>query len=154
MMATVPSASPRLSASLLRSPSSSRTSLDTVSNPPSISRATNVVPRRDRAALREFYRLKAAGQNAKSPVLSPVSDAEHTAVPTRLEKLDIEGFDAGSFVRQILEVESLQGILALENELVGEVRALDGERKALVYDNYSKLITATDTIKKVGLFLM
>lgn len=30
-----------------------------------------------------------------------------------------------------------------------EIRGLDGERKALVYDNYSKLITATDTIRKM-----
>jgi len=30
-----------------------------------------------------------------------------------------------------------------------EIKGLDGERKALVYDNYSKLITATDTIRKV-----
>lgn len=34
-----------------------------------------------------------------------------------------------------------------------EIRGLDGERKALVYDNYSKLITATDTIRKVREFL-
>ena len=33
---------------------------------------------------------------------------------------------------------------------VVEIRALDGERKALVYDNYSKLIAATDTIRKVS----
>lgn len=32
-----------------------------------------------------------------------------------------------------------------------EIRGFDGERKALVYDNYSKLITATDTIRKVTL---
>jgi vacuolar protein sorting-associated protein 51 len=30
-----------------------------------------------------------------------------------------------------------------------EIRGLDGEKKALVYDNYSKLITATDTIRKM-----
>ena len=30
-----------------------------------------------------------------------------------------------------------------------DIRSLDGERKALVYDNYSKLIVATETIKKV-----
>lgn len=30
-----------------------------------------------------------------------------------------------------------------------DIRSLDGERKALVYDNYSKLIAATDTIRKV-----
>jgi hypothetical protein len=30
-----------------------------------------------------------------------------------------------------------------------DIRGLDGERKALVYDNYSKLIAATDTIKRM-----
>jgi hypothetical protein len=30
-----------------------------------------------------------------------------------------------------------------------EIKGLDGERKALVYDNYSKLIAATETIGKV-----
>jgi hypothetical protein len=150
-MATVPSASPRPSLSLLRSPPSSRTSLETASNPPSISRAGSSVPaRRNRAALREFYRLKSAAADADSPtILSPSSETGTLAPPTRLEKLDKDGFDAGSYVRQVLEVEGLEGLLALENELVGEVRALDGERKALVYDNYSKLITATETIKKV-----
>jgi len=34
-----------------------------------------------------------------------------------------------------------------------DIRGLDGERKALVYDNYSKLIAATDTIRKVRLWL-
>ncbi len=37
----------------------------------------------------------------------------------------------------------------MEAGLVNEIRGLDGERKALVYDNYSKLITATDTIRKM-----
>jgi YD repeat-containing protein len=52
-------------------------------------------------------------------------------------------------VRGLLEREGLKGVLSVENELVGEIRGLDGERKALVYDNYSKLIAATDTIRKV-----
>jgi len=33
--------------------------------------------------------------------------------------------------------------------LVEEMRALDADRKALVYDNYSKLITATETIRRM-----
>lgn len=33
--------------------------------------------------------------------------------------------------------------------MVGDVRTLDGERKALVYDNYSKLIRAVETIGKM-----
>jgi hypothetical protein len=65
--------------------------------------------------------------------------------------LDRDGFDAGTYVRKLLEREGLEGVLKVENELVGEIRGLDGDRKALVYDNYSKLISATDTIKRVGL---
>jgi hypothetical protein len=34
-----------------------------------------------------------------------------------------------------------------------DIRNLDGERKSLVYDNYNKLIAATETIRKV-LFTM
>jgi len=30
-----------------------------------------------------------------------------------------------------------------------DIRNLDGERKSLVYDNYNKLIAATETIRKV-----
>ena len=38
-------------------------------------------------------------------------------------------------------------MLRIEAGLVSDIRNLDGEKKALVYDNYSKLITATDTIR-------
>ena len=34
----------------------------------------------------------------------------------------------------------------LESSLINQIRGLDGERKALVYDNYSRLIAATETI--------
>jgi hypothetical protein len=78
---------------------------------------------------------------------------EHIASPTHtlppLSALDTDGFDAGAYVRTLLETSSLKALLRTENGLVGEVRGLDGERKALVYDNYSKLISATDTIKKM-----
>jgi len=38
----------------------------------------------------------------------------------------------------------------VERALVGDIRGLDGERKALVYDNYSKLIAATDTVGRMS----
>jgi hypothetical protein len=151
-------ASPRPSASIIRSPPSSRTSLDTSSQPPSFSRAANQ-PRRNRAALRDYYGLKNQTQESiaspteqsRSSSVDAISrdlDSSH-ATSSRLHPLDQEGFDAGSYVRKLLETEALEGLLALENELVADIRTLDGERKALVYDNYSKLIAATDTIEKV-----
>jgi uncharacterized membrane protein affecting hemolysin expression len=43
----------------------------------------------------------------------------------------------------------MEEVLKLYTRTLGEIRALDAEKKALVYDNYSKLITATETIRKV-----
>jgi hypothetical protein len=178
-MTTVPSASPRPSLSLVRSPPSSRTSLDqsqTPSQSPSLSRTAIPNARRNRAALRDYYNLKnAAGSvddassvsGSRSSSIDPSSrltdsrnGGHHQAsasasafgsqVPeSRLEALDRDGFDAGAHVRQLLETESLKELLRTENALVGEVRGLDGERKALVYDNYSKLIDAMDTIRRM-----
>lgn len=37
----------------------------------------------------------------------------------------------------------------MEAGLLSDIRSLDGEKKALVYDNYSKLIAATDTIRSM-----
>lgn len=49
----------------------------------------------------------------------------------------------------MLAGHGLEGVLRVEAGLVGEIKGLDGERKALVYDNYSKLIAATDTIRRM-----
>jgi vacuolar protein sorting-associated protein 51 len=37
----------------------------------------------------------------------------------------------------------------LENDVVKEIRSLDSEMQTLVYENYNKFISATDTIRKV-----
>ncbi|KAI9481451.1 MAG: exocyst complex component Sec5-domain-containing protein [Benjaminiella poitrasii] len=36
-----------------------------------------------------------------------------------------------------------------DNRLVGEIREIDGDMKTLVYENYNKFISATDTIRKM-----
>jgi hypothetical protein len=158
-IAAISMASPRPSLSNVQSPPSSRTSLDVINNAgasPSVSRAGNAPGRRNRTALRDYYGLRnPSTADASSPTdvsrSSSVEPSGPQIPPSALASLDREGFDAGSHVRQVLENEPLQSLLALENELVSEIRNLDGERKALVYDNYSKLISATDTIKKVCL---
>jgi hypothetical protein len=125
--------------------------------------------RRNRAALRDYYGLANAvapnstgekGSRSSSVSVEPPaqgngagssSSRSRVAVEDQslLAELDKEGFDAGGYVRNVLERETLKDVLRVEKELVSEIRGLDGERKALVYDNYSKLISATDTIRKV-----
>lgn len=140
-------ASPRPSISL----SSRRTSASTDR---SVSATRNAGPgpatgnlRRNRAALRDYYNLKAGSSADESkdkdtpppPTLDPELESE----------LDKPGFDPEQYVKDILAREGLEGVMRVEAGLVSEIRTLDGEKKALVYDNYSKLIAATDTIRKM-----
>lgn len=112
--------------------------------------------RSNRAALREYYNLKKTPAAATPPLLEvtdtdSVGDAAETSyseVP--LSDIDADGFDADAYIRLKLKDSSLEELLKTYTRVLGEIRALDAEKKALVYDNYSKLITATETIRKVG----
>lgn len=64
-------------------------------------------------------------------------------------EIDSTGFDSDRYASTLLDREGLEGILRVEAGLLRDIRGFDGEKKALVYDNYSKLIGATDTIRKV-----
>ncbi|KXH67590.1 hypothetical protein CSAL01_03629 [Colletotrichum salicis] len=110
--------------------------------------------RANRAALREYYNLKkaaAAGGNGTPPSLEITEDherhAEHSEVPP--SELDSPSFDAEAYVRKALAENTLDDLLRVYTRVLGETRALDAEKKALVYDNYSKLISATETIRKM-----
>ena len=50
---------------------------------------------------------------------------------------------------RILETQSLAELLKTYNVVLTDIRALEAEKKALVYDNYSKLIAATETIRRM-----
>lgn len=64
-------------------------------------------------------------------------------------ELDNSDFVARDYVKKVLETQSLGELLKTYNGVLSDIRALDAEKKALVYDNYSKLIKATETIGKM-----
>ncbi|KIX00928.1 uncharacterized protein Z518_09993 [Rhinocladiella mackenziei CBS 650.93] len=130
----------------------------------------NVIPaptttqRRNRAALRDYYNLKSRAPSGASQdlnisrtasIASNASDSTITSSapvpePSSLTtQMDHPTFDAKAYVSELLKTASLRDILRTEGVLVSEIRNLDGERKALVYDNYSKLIKAVETIAEV-----
>ncbi|RFU27908.1 hypothetical protein B7463_g8455, partial [Scytalidium lignicola] len=145
--------------------SSSRPSLDiqaprsTESSPNRGATPTNPQhPRRNRAALREYYNLKKAqednnGNNIKiddaaSEIsISVLSNNDFSNVQE--SEMDTEGFDAEKFVKDVLETQGLGQLMKTYHRVLTDIRALDAEKKALVYDNYSKLIAATETIRKM-----
>ncbi|RMZ82288.1 hypothetical protein DV738_g1872, partial [Chaetothyriales sp. CBS 135597] len=117
--------------------------------------------RRHRAALRDYYKLKSQQQQEQQQSPAGADDGTASPAPTAvnngsplspsssgplLAKLDDPSFDADKFVASLLASGSLQEILRTEAVLVSEIRNLDGECKALVYNNYNKLIKAVGTI--------
>lgn len=171
-MSTLSSPRPSITSSRAQSPtpSSHRPSLDTLntnvgtglsaSSTPSTARAVSPSlqpPRRNRAALRDYYNLKpsAAENNGEAhrsrsvPRHTDAGDMSNPSVVASGTELDNPEFDAQRYVEHLLATSSLATVLKAENSLVGDIRTLDSERKALVYDNYSKLIRAVETIGKM-----
>lgn len=112
--------------------------------------------RNNRAALREYYKLP-KGTGTGTPPLPAVEVTDPLGMHTHQQhseiaasELDAPGFAAAAYVARALAESSLEELLRTYARVVGETRALDAEKKALVYDNYSKLISATETIRKVS----
>ncbi|KAG5518146.1 hypothetical protein PMAC_003332 [Pneumocystis sp. 'macacae'] len=87
---------------------------------------------RIKQTLREFYKL----------------DTPTTQFVTQLPKLDADGFDIEQYVKDAL-CSDPQSLLNLENTLIQEIHSLECEKKILVYDNYTKLLSIGDTIQKM-----
>lgn len=97
--------------------------------------------------MRDYYNLKASASQPTDQA-SPIDPTVPPSVGP-VSEIDKDGFDADAYVQSLLASASLETILRVEGELISEIKNLDGERKALVYDNYSKLIAATDTIRRM-----
>lgn len=83
--------------------------------------------------------------------------------------VDSDTFEPNKYFSRLLKEKTLSGLIKRDNELVAgnengmydkaarclmdtlivEIREIDGDMKTLVYENYSKFISATDTIRKV-----
>lgn len=64
-------------------------------------------------------------------------------------EVDSPDFDAQHHFQDIISSHSLRELLSLENSLISEIRALDGNMQTLVYENYNKFISATDKIREM-----
>ena len=64
------------------------------------------------------------------------------------DNIDSPDFDPGPFTKKLLR-QDLRTLLAEDKKLVSEIKTLDANMKTLVYENYSKFISAADTINKV-----
>ncbi|KAJ2711968.1 hypothetical protein H4R19_002992, partial [Coemansia spiralis] len=63
--------------------------------------------------------------------------------------IDGSGFEVKAYVKGTLEREGVAGLLRVDNQLVSEVRQIDRDMKTMVYENYSKFISAAETIRRI-----
>ncbi|CAG8452606.1 7308_t:CDS:10 [Scutellospora calospora] len=69
----------------------------------------------------------------------------------KVDPLDINNsaFEAEHYCNVLLTEKHLSELMQRDNDLSTEIRQLDGDMKTLVYENYNKFISATDTIRKM-----
>eukprot|EP01117_Protostelium_nocturnum_P010188 TRINITY_DN3643_c0_g1_i1.p1 TRINITY_DN3643_c0_g1~~TRINITY_DN3643_c0_g1_i1.p1 ORF type:complete len:814 (-),score=257.97 TRINITY_DN3643_c0_g1_i1:194-2635(-) len=73
-------------------------------------------------------------------------EAEEVVKDTTIDGAD---FDATGHFHSLLKEKSLVELLHTDRQLSDEVKNLDSDMKNLVYENYNKFISATDTIRKM-----
>ena len=66
---------------------------------------------------------------------------------TKLNDIDGENFDVDVHLQNLLKTETLPNLLQRSMDLRKETRTLDSDMQNMVYENYSKFIRATDTIR-------
>ncbi len=100
-----------------------------------------------RRALRDFYGLDRVGRTVNQDDI-----------------IDATDFSASATFSDLCQTSSTKDLLKLENDLVKgqcvlksfsylqwlEIRTLDGEKKALVYDNYGKVLSAMSILQSVN----
>ncbi len=101
-----------------------------------------------------FHIQSSPNPSTSSPKIAIADDASsvsslHDDSTVLDSELDAPHFSAENYVKSVLENQSLGDLLRTYNGILTDIRALDAEKKALVYDNYSKLIAATETIRRM-----
>eukprot|EP00158_Paraphelidium_tribonemae_P008812 Partr_v1_DN28689_c4_g1_i4_m50518 putative vacuolar protein sorting 51 homolog (S. cerevisiae) len=92
----------------------------------------------------------------KRPGRSRLTDfygIQSTANPTQKSRtldLDDVSFSPDLYLDNMLMNKPIVDIAKSHVTLASEVKSLDGDMKTLVYENYGKFISATDTIHKVS----
>ncbi|XP_022337186.2 vacuolar protein sorting-associated protein 51 homolog [Crassostrea virginica] len=76
---------------------------------------------------------------------------EETPGSSTVDPCDINGahFDPDMYLSKLIKEKSLTDLMDEEAKTVTQIRALDSDMQTLVYENYNKFISATDTIRKM-----
>lgn len=100
--------------------------------------------KRMRDLLSSFYSQDNSTSNSDSADSSNASGRYVT-----LDSINTTAFDADQYMNLLVQKSNLNGLLQKHVEMAAEIKNLDTDLQMLVYENYSKFISATDTIKRM-----
>ncbi|GMP87490.1 hypothetical protein CsSME_00039840 [Camellia sinensis var. sinensis] len=66
-----------------------------------------------------------------------------------LDTINTSSFDPDQYMNLLVQKSNLEGLLQRHVEMAAEIKNLDTDLQMLVYENYNKFISATDTIKRM-----
>ncbi|KAF9157095.1 Vacuolar protein sorting-associated protein 51 [Linnemannia schmuckeri] len=122
----------------------------TAGNKADITATGTATRRRAKSFLRNYYGIQqadATNQDGSKDSSSAPSGPASKADPY---DLDSHAFEVDKYMHKMFVEKQLPGLVQADNELVADIRQLDGDMKTLVYENYSKFLSATDTINKAS----
>ncbi|MED6169089.1 Vacuolar protein sorting-associated protein 51 [Stylosanthes scabra] len=94
--------------------------------------------KRMRDLLSSFYSPESA--------MSTATDSANHASP---DDINSNSFDPDHYMNIMVHKSNLEGLLQRHVEMAAEIKNLDTDLQMLVYENYNKFISATDTIKRM-----
>ena len=63
--------------------------------------------------------------------------------------IDTPHFHPEMFVKSLLKTKPMENLIKIDNEMIHDIKSLDSDMQMLVYENYNKFISATETIKQM-----
>ncbi|GAV83612.1 Vps51 domain-containing protein [Cephalotus follicularis] len=71
------------------------------------------------------------------------------SIHATLDSINTTSFDPDQYMNLLITKSNLEGLLQRHVEMAAEIKNLDTDLQMLVYENYNKFISATDTIKRM-----
>ncbi|XP_057725338.1 vacuolar protein sorting-associated protein 51 homolog [Arachis stenosperma] len=94
--------------------------------------------KRMRDLLSSFY-------SPESAMSTGIDSAKHASP----DDINSNSFDPDHYMNLMVHKSNLEGLLQRHVEMAAEIKNLDTDLQMLVYENYNKFISATDTIKRM-----
>ncbi|KAF9945224.1 Vacuolar protein sorting-associated protein 51, partial [Modicella reniformis] len=118
---------------------------------PTTTTTTITTRRRAKSFLRNYYGIQQTNNpvNQDGSKENPSAQAGPHVPKADPYDLDNHAFEVDKYMHKMFVEKQLPGLVQADNELVADIRQLDGDMKTLVYENYSKFLSATDTINKM-----